>query len=125
MITGLNHFTIVAQDEHRTLGFYCDLLGLSIADRPDLGFPGAWLSAGDGPAVLHIVFGRPPRTVADSVIDHVAFNARGLTAIRTRLQEQGIGHELRRLPGTGSWQMFVRDPDGARVELAFDASEPG
>jgi hypothetical protein len=41
MIIGLNHFTIVAQDEHRTLGFCCDVLGMCVADRPDLGFPGA------------------------------------------------------------------------------------
>ena len=31
--------------------------------------------------------------------------------------------DLRRLPTTGSWQLFCLDPSGARVELDFDASE--
>jgi len=32
---------------------------------------------------------------------------------------------LRRLAGTQSWQLFFHDPNGARVELDFAASEPG
>ena len=59
MIVGMNHFTILAEDERKTLDFYVGLLGLAQGPRPDLGFPGTWLYAGDSQAVLHVVFGRP------------------------------------------------------------------
>ena len=59
MIVGMNHFTVIAEDEHKTLAFYVDLLGLTVGHRPDLGFPGAWLYAGGPQAVLHMYFGRP------------------------------------------------------------------
>ena len=31
--------------------------------------------------------------------------------------------DLRRQVGTGTWQLFCFDPNGARVELDFDAAE--
>ncbi|MES3013062.1 MAG: hypothetical protein V4750_04920 [Pseudomonadota bacterium] len=55
----MNHFTVIAEDETKTLAFYVDLLGLSVGHRPDLGFPGAWLYAGGAQAVLHMYFDRP------------------------------------------------------------------
>ena len=54
--SGLNHFTILTDDVPGTVRFYSDLLGLHEGERPPLGFPGAWLYAGDQP-VLHIVGG--------------------------------------------------------------------
>ena len=56
MIVGMNHFTVIAEDEKKTLDFYVGLLGLSVGHRPDLGFPGAWLYAGGPQAVLHVYF---------------------------------------------------------------------
>ena len=52
MIVGMNHFTVISEDEKKTLDFYVGLLGLQIGHRPDLGFPGAWLYAGGSQAVL-------------------------------------------------------------------------
>jgi hypothetical protein len=34
-----------------------------------------------------------------------------------------VPYDLRRLPGDGGWQLFFSDPNGARVELDFDAAE--
>ena len=39
MIVGMNHFTVIAEDEQKTLDFYAGLLGLKEGHRPDLGFP--------------------------------------------------------------------------------------
>jgi catechol 2,3-dioxygenase-like lactoylglutathione lyase family enzyme len=61
MIVGMNHFTVIAEDEHQTLDFYVGLLGLTVGHRPDLGFPGAWLYAGGPQAVLHMYFDRCER----------------------------------------------------------------
>lgn len=122
MITAMNHFTVLSSDRERTLAFYCGLLGLQEGWRPPFDFPGAWLYA-NGQAVLHVVCGRalpdPPR----GVIDHMAFSAQGLAATKARLEAAGIAYDLRHLPGGGGWQLFTFDPDGARVELDFDAAE--
>ena len=123
MIVGMNHFTITAEDERQTLDFYVGLLGLTVGPRPDLGFPGAWLYAGGTQAVLHMYFGRPMPATRTGVIDHLAFSATDLRAVKARLDEAGVKHELRRQAGAGTWQLFTTDPNGAKVELDFDAAE--
>lgn len=123
MIVGMNHFTILADDRQATLDFYCGLLGLTEGHRPELGFPGAWLYAGGPQAVLHIVFGRPLPTSRAGVIDHMAFSATGLKAVKARFEDRGVKFDLRRQAGSGLWQLFSFDPNGARVELDFDAAE--
>jgi catechol 2,3-dioxygenase-like lactoylglutathione lyase family enzyme len=46
-IMGIHHASLLVADTARALAFYRDLLGLAvIAERPDLGFPGAWLRVG-------------------------------------------------------------------------------
>ena len=123
MIFGMNHFTVIAEDEQKTLAFYVDLLGLTVGPRPDLGFPGAWLHAGGEHAVLHMVFGRPLPPQRAGVIDHMAFSARDLRAVKARFDASGTKYDLRRQVGAGTWQLFCCDPNGAKVELDFDAAE--
>ena len=122
-ISGMNHFTVLTSDLDASRTFYIDLLGLTEGFRPDLGFPGAWLYAGDQ-AVLHIVAGRGVPANPRGVIDHMAFSARDLRAVAARLTERGVAYDLGRLPSTGAWQLFCLDPSGARVELDFAADEP-
>jgi catechol 2,3-dioxygenase-like lactoylglutathione lyase family enzyme len=121
-IYGMNHFTVLAKDLEATKAFYMGLLGLSEGFRPDLGFPGAWLYAGQQ-AVLHIIAGRALPADPRGVLDHMAFSARDLPATTAKLKTNGIGYELRRQPESGTWQLFCFDPNGARVELDFEAGE--
>ena len=123
MIVGMNHFTVLAGDPQATLDFYCGLLGLTEGQRPDLGFPGAWLHAGGPQAVLHIVFGRPLPSPRAGVIDHMAFTATDLKTVKARFEARDVKFDLRRQAGSGTWQLFCFDPNGARVELDFDAAE--
>lgn len=124
MIDAMNHFTILAEDREKTLAFYCGLLGLQETWRPAFDFPGAWLgAAADGPPILHIVFGRQLPQPRQGVIDHMAFTARDLKGVKARLDAAGQRYELGRLPDVGTWQLFTFDPNGARVELDFDAAE--
>ena len=122
MITAMNHFTVLTDDLDRTLAFYVGLLGLEPGWRPDLGFPGAWLYAGDR-AVLHIVGGRALSAQRAGVIDHIAFSARGLSHIKSRLDGAEVPYELRRQRDSATWQLFCHDPNGAKVELDFDPAE--
>ena len=122
MIHAMNHFTVLAEDLDRTLDFYVGLLGLEQGPRPDLGFPGAWLYA-SGQPVLHIIAGRPLPESRSGVIDHMAFSARDLRDVKACCDAKGIVYTLRRQVGAGTWQLFCHDPNGARVELDFDAAE--
>jgi len=123
MIQGMNHFTITAEDRAATLDYYCGLLGLKEGHRPDLGFPGAWLYADTGPALLHIYWDRPMPAQRTGVIDHMAFTASDLKAVKARFDARGLKYDLRRQAGAGTWQLFSHDPNGAKVELDFDAGE--
>lgn len=123
MIVGMNHFTVIAEDKQKTLDFYVGLLGLRVGHRPNLGFPGAWLYAGGPDAVLHMYFDRPMPTQRSGVIDHMAFTATGLRDVKARFDAQKVKYDLRQQVGAGTWQLFSIDPNGAKVELDFDANE--
>jgi catechol 2,3-dioxygenase-like lactoylglutathione lyase family enzyme len=123
-VTEMNHFTVLTDDLERTRAFYVELLGLREGPRPPLGFPGAWLYAGERP-ILHVIAGRPLPAERRGVLDHMAFSAKGLAELVGRLDGAGIAYDLRRQAETNAWQLFVFDPNGARVELDFDASESG
>lgn len=119
---GMNHFTILTDDVARSVEFYRDFVGLEDGYRPDLGFPGAWLYAGDT-AILHIVGGKKREELKPGVIDHMAFTATGLDATIDKLNARGIHHACRQQPGTRLWQVFFFDPNGARIELDFAPEE--
>ncbi len=57
------------------------------------------------------------------VIDHMAFSGSGLADTVARLKARGVAHELRRLPGYGTWQLFFEDPNRAKIEIDFDPAE--
>jgi len=122
-ISGMNHFTVLTDDVAATVRFYRDLVGLVEGPRPPLGFPGAWLYAG-AQAVLHVVGGRPRAELKAGVIDHMAFSASGLGATIAALDAKGVAYQCRQQAGTGVWQVFCHDPNGAKVELDFAPAEP-
>lgn len=121
-IEGMNHFTILTADVEATVEFYREVLGLEAGPRPNFNFPGAWLYAGGSP-ILHVIGGRPREALKPGVIDHMAFSARGLPSVLATLRARSIEHDCRRQTGSGVWQVFFFDPNGARVELDFAASE--
>ena len=122
-ITGMNHFT----DPHRrrARGPWTSIAISSawpMATGPTWAFPGAWLYVG-AHAVLHIVGGRSRDALKPGVIDHIAFSATGLRATLDTLAARGIDPVVRQQQGTGFWQVFFHDPNGARVELDFAAND--
>jgi catechol 2,3-dioxygenase-like lactoylglutathione lyase family enzyme len=124
-VSGMNHFTILTDDLDATLAFYAEHLEFSPGARPPFRFPGAWLYAkGGSDAILHVIAGRDRKELVKGVLDHMAFTAQGLAGSVAKLKARGIGYELRKLPDYGTWQLFFVDPNGAKVELDFDAAEP-
>ena len=62
-------------------------------------------------------------TLADG-IDHMAFSATGLRAMIATLDAKSVSYQCRQQKGSGVWQIFLHDPNGARVELDFAPDEP-
>jgi catechol 2,3-dioxygenase-like lactoylglutathione lyase family enzyme len=136
-IGGLEHVLVLAEDIDRTRDFYCQVVGLSVGDRPPLAFPGYWLYAGAGPgaACVHVAERRAYAahaaglglTVPDGPdpgvgpVDHIAFNASDYDGLLERLQRQGVRAVRNAVPG-GPRQVFIQDPNGVRVEI--NVSDP-
>ena len=118
------------------------MLGLQVGPRPEFSFPGLWLYEGDttlfANALVHIIgidrsdpeglkayLGRRGEAAlhGTGVIDHIAFFATGLGAMRARLQQLGIEVRERTVPGLGLHQVFLDDPNGVVIELNYPAAE--
>lgn len=142
MSLSLNHYSIRTYDLEACRRFYADLLGLVVGPRPDFPFPGLWLYAGDttvwANAVVHIIgiarddptglnayLGERDNTKlhGSGAVDHVAFFATGLAAMRQTLARLGTPCTERQVPGLGLHQVFVDDPNGIVVELNYPAAE--
>lgn len=114
----LHHVSLLVADTRRALQFYHGILGLSLdGDRPDLGFPGAWLRIGG--QQIHLLelpspdpsSGRPEHGGRDR---HVAFAVSDLARYQARLDAAGISCTHSR---SGRRALFCRDPDGNACEL--------
>jgi catechol 2,3-dioxygenase-like lactoylglutathione lyase family enzyme len=121
-VKGMNHFTVLTDDVEGTVQFYGEFLGLHAGPRPDFDFPGAWLYAGAAP-ILHLIGGRKKGELRAGVIDHMAFTGQDLSGTLNALKARGVEHTCRRQVSSGTWQVFFHDPNGAKVELDFDAGE--
>lgn len=118
-ITRLHHASLVVSDTERALVFYRDLLGLVVvANRPDLGYPGAWLDLGSGQQ-LHLLEvdnpdpseNRPEHGGRDR---HIAFHVKSLDLLEKKLNALEIAYTLSR---SGRAALFCRDPDGNALEF--------
>ena len=116
-IKGVHHISLIVADTARSLAFYQGILGLPMAERPKLGFPGAWLTI--GAQQVHLLelpnpdptSGRPEHGGRDR---HLAVTVEGLDELVSRLEEQGVPYTRSR---SGRAAVFCRDPDGNGIEL--------
>lgn len=116
-IEAIHHVSLLVADTDRALGFYRDLLGLEVIERPPLDFPGAWFAIGE--QQLHLLELPDPDSGVGRV-DHVgrdrhlALCVGGLSELEGRLQAAAIPLRSSR---SGRNAIFCRDPDGNGVEL--------
>ncbi len=123
-VLSIHHVSLVVADTEQSLEFYTQVLGLEVcADRPELGFKGAWLSIGE--QQIHLlevpnpdpVKGRPEHGGRDR---HLALSVDRLADYEQALQQRGLHYTLSR---SGRAALFCRDPDGNGVELVQKVSE--
>jgi catechol 2,3-dioxygenase-like lactoylglutathione lyase family enzyme len=126
-VSGFDHIVLRVRDKGRMLGFYLDVLGLSIdRDRPELGL--THIRAGaqmidlvtlDGP--LGAMGGAAPGKEGRN-LDHFCLQVRPFdeAAIRGHLAAHGVEvvEEGQRYGADGDgFSLYVRDPEGNVVEL--------
>ncbi len=138
-IDTLDHCAIRTNDLEGTKDFFVDVVGLTVGARPPVKFPGYWLYSGDT-AVVHLFGGSddagdedelttylgekdPADLHGSGAVDHLAFRASGLTAMRERLDKAGSTYFERTLPQFDLHQLFVKDPNGVTLELNYTAEE--
>jgi catechol 2,3-dioxygenase-like lactoylglutathione lyase family enzyme len=123
MIERLDHVNVRTANLERLVRFYEDVLGLRSGERPPLGFPGAWIYAGDR-AVIHLVgVAEPPTPEGALRLEHFAFSASGLREFLARLERAGVTFRQSRQAGTGNVVINLHDPDGNRLHVDFAARE--
>lgn len=113
----IHHASLVVSDTTASLIFYRDILGMQQTDRPDLGFPGAWLQL--GAQQIHLLelenpdptTGRPEHGGRDR---HIALSVPELAPVREVLDNNGVVYTLSK---SGRQALFCRDPDGNALEI--------
>jgi catechol 2,3-dioxygenase-like lactoylglutathione lyase family enzyme len=121
-IKRLDHINISCTDLERSRRFYAEVLGLEDGERPNFKRAGAWMYQGGHPLV-HLSTGRVPKTRSSDAFDHIAFRCVDLKEFESKLTAHSIKFEGYLVPDQHMYQLFFRDPDGAEIELIFDAEE--
>jgi len=113
----IHHASLIVADTQASLSFYSGVLGLEQTDRPELGFPGAWLKVGD--QQIHLLeltnpdptTGRPEHGGRDR---HVEMTVSELSPVKEALQAAGVPFTLSK---SGRKALFCRDLDGNAIEI--------
>jgi catechol 2,3-dioxygenase-like lactoylglutathione lyase family enzyme len=125
----LHHVSISCTDLSASVEFYCDVLGLSVLERPAFRSKGAWLACGH----QHVHLNAKPVApyAADKVINptepHFAIRCDDFKAMLARLAAAGFRDDadesdpmrmfVDRDGPAGFPQVFILDPDRNTVEI--------
>lgn len=119
IILRLHHVSLIVEDLYKSLAFYQEVLKLEIdCNRPDLGYPGAWLTL-PGQQQIHLMqldnpdknSQRPEHGGRDH---HVAFSVSSIGKIADSLNELNVSFTNSK---SGRKALFCRDPDGNALEF--------
>lgn len=140
-IAKLAHYSVRTTDLTASRRFYSHVLGFEEGYRPAFDFPGVWLyRPGDGAdfGVVHIIgvdrndpeglrryLGDKSESAlhGSAAVDHLAFIATDLKAMRKTLVDELVEFRERTVPDLGLHQVFLEDPSGVTIELNFPAVE--
>ena len=119
IILNLHHVSLIVEDLTIALAFYNEVLGLDVDDsRPDLGYPGVWLTL-PGQQQIHLMqldnpdkeSERPEHGGRDH---HVAFAVSSIDTISKSLENLEM---LFTKSKSGRKALFCHDPDGNALEF--------
>jgi glyoxylase I family protein len=119
IILNLHHVSLIVEDLNIALAFYEEVLGLEIdKTRPDLGYPGAWLTL-PGQQQLHLMQLPDPDNISERPEHggrdhHVAFSVNSIEKIIKSLENLEMSFTKSK---SGRKALFCRDPDGNALEF--------
>lgn len=119
MIRSLAHACFVVSDLDRAIAFYRDGLGLPLAFdfKNDKGErTGAYLRCGER-TFIEVFRGQPCPPDAKASYKHISIEVENLDALAEHLKARGIAITDKKLGLDHSWQAWITDPDGNRIEL--------
>jgi catechol 2,3-dioxygenase-like lactoylglutathione lyase family enzyme len=128
-LTDIQHIAIKTKDLEATNRFYTEILGMTLAKRPNFDFPGSWLQMGN--TMIHTMAGHAGQEKAgqpgrgSAAVDHIALGAVGFDDFRKKFVDNDLEWRQFSIPTFGLWQLFVKDPSGIVIELNFSVpNEP-
>ena len=111
-LAGVHHVSLNVADVDAAGRFYLDVLGLEQIERPDFGFPGMWLQAGD--TQIHLIEEAGHQAPEGQ---HFAFQVPDIETTIGELRDRGVEvSDAMAIPGAGT-QAFLKDPSGNLIEL--------
>lgn len=121
-VLSLDHVNVRTANLAAMTNWYENVLGMPAGKRPPFPFPGAWLYCGDKPVVHLVGVDSQPET-AGLQLEHFALSAHGLKDFVARLKTSGVRYRAAKLPGDGTVQINVWDPDGNHIHIDFPPEE--
>lgn len=119
MITGLAHICFTVSDLEQSLAFYCDQLGLQEAfdyvnDEGDR--YGIYLYLGRR-TFIELFEGTVAEPALNQSYRHICLEVNDIEATIMILRERGVEVSPVKLGKDRSYQAWITDPDGNRIEL--------
>ncbi|MGM0541691.1 MAG: VOC family protein [Pseudomonadota bacterium] len=117
-VLGFDHVTIIVRDARASLEFYQQLLGVSLLDRPDLGFPGYWVDLHAGQSLHIMQLDNPNRGTVRPVHGgrdyHFALRVDSITGYAEKLEALQVTYTASK---SGRKALFIKDLDNNAFEL--------
>jgi catechol 2,3-dioxygenase-like lactoylglutathione lyase family enzyme len=126
-LLSLDHVNLRTARLHEMRAFYSALPGLREGQRPPFSFDGAWIYCGDR-AVIHLVAVDVAETSSsggDLSLEHFALTAVGFREFVEGLRSSNLPHRIGIVPGSGTRQVNLHDPDGNHFHVDFAADDMG
>jgi len=117
MISKIAHVCLNVSDFERTVAFYHGALGMPVRFRFEKqGKPiGAYFEAGAGTYVEFFV--KKDLKVSNTGIVHLCLEVADIDQAMADLAAKGVACTPKKLGADQTWQTWIADPDGNRIEL--------
>ncbi len=118
MFKRLAHVCIKTNDLDACERFYRDVLGCRVVfhfHRNDRVF-GAYFEVGSN-SFIEVFENSSAVAMQSTGLDHFCLETGDIDAVITHLEEQGVEHTQKKRGADQSWQIWIKDPDGHRIEI--------
>jgi len=125
MIKGIAHVCYTVRDLDATIDFYCNKLGLTEAfdfRRDDGTRFGAYIHVG-GRTFIEVFTGELAPPAEHQRYRHLCLEVDDINATVADLRAKGVEVTDVKMGGDNSWQTWLEDPDGNRIELHHYTAE--